>query len=761
MGAKGGIRSPFVIVGESPGVTELSQGIPFVGPSGKLLSNIIPEDINPYITNALQCLPRKKDPKKLAEACKTCNDRLLSEIKAHPRKIILALGNGALWSLTGDYNLKITQERGKVFPSGLAEHGIVACLHPAFLLRGGGSVKKFHDDVKYAIDFSLRGKAAIKKSILPRWEVISTTARAEKAIEDLKQYKDIGADVEATGFDHREDKILSIGLAGAPEKVYIFPGAAEHSELTNIDERAHPNDPVEQGVWTILRKFLEGDQKFIWHNGKFDIKFLREIGIQARVDEDTMLLNYSLDDTRGVHGLEQVGSDTIGMPNWKKELDQYLTKKGDSYCIIPRPILNKYLSYDVSSTLQIFNVLRLKVSKDRHSEKMYVKTLIPASEFLASIEMSGFKFDWNQWQKNKDRLTAEVSGKKKILCDIAGYDINPNSPAQIAKLLYDDLQIPSKHGRSTGKDILAKLPEVPAVTALKKYRVISKALSTYVEGMAKNIGSDNKAHSTYLIHGTSTGRLSSRQPNLQNIPRDADLKSMFIPDEGHILLDIDYSQAELRSLAQLSGDEELREIFCSTGRNLHKEVAVDMYGENYTPYQYIRAKAVNFGIPYGREAFSIAEEFDISKVEAKRLINTWFDRFPKAHDFIKKCRDTPIKQQTMITVFGRKKRPQLVTRERLKDLQNEAANFPHQSTASDLTLHAGIIVEPQVKLLGAKVINIVHDSLIITCPDKEETILQVEELVINIMQQVAIDWGLSKIPFLAESKRMCAWGLKD
>jgi len=467
IGTRGDINSPFMIVGESPGMEELAKGIPFVGASGAILRKEIPDNIDPFITNAIQCFPKNKDEKKLNEACSRCHDRLISEVTAAPRKVILALGNAALRSLTGNYGLKITQERGKLFPSPYASEGIVACVHPAFLLRGGGSVKKFKEDISYAVSLAIGGDHG-KKYIEPTFEVVQSLDQATAMVSDLSQYEFIGADIETSGFSFINDKTLSLGLAADPSKVYIIPGVAEKGFFTSIYPKALDNEEVDPAVWSVVKTFLEGDRKFIWHNGKFDIKFLRQASIRARVDEDTLLLNYALDETRGVHDLEQVSMDLLGAPNWKDELEKYLPKKRASYSYIPRNVLNLYLARDVSSTLQIFTRLRPQVAADAALEKLYVRTLIPASEFLANLEMTGFYFDWKQWQLNKDRLEKETSELAADLCEIAGYSLNPNSPAQIAKLLYEDLNIPQHKGakaNSTAKEVVDKLPKVPAVLA--------------------------------------------------------------------------------------------------------------------------------------------------------------------------------------------------------------------------------------------------------------------------------------------------------
>lgn len=740
-GSRGPEDGQFVIVGESPGASELFKGVPFVGPSGQVLEGLLPKDVDPYVTNALACLPRKKDPEVLAEAVRRCRPRLVEDLKKHKRKVILALGNGALWALTGDFSLKITQNRGKIFET---EFGtVVAAVHPAFLLRGGGSYKKFKEDIELAVSI-------LKGTYVPPYtpsthEVVDTDEKVIWLKDRLIQQEYVASDLETSGFDPLTDYVLSTGFCFEDDKTYIVPG---------------------ERLWQFKDVYENTNIKWIWHNGKFDIRFLRHNHILARVNEDTMLLNYALDETRGIHDLDQVAMDVIKAPTHKKMIDQYVKPKtGEtwediSYANIPRPILYEYQGLDLAKTFQVFKVLREKVANDHNLEKLYSKTLIPGSEFLHHLEAVGFAFDEDKWNENKTALEEEIKVLRQEIVDIAGYDINPNSPVQMCALAYDKLKIPCKQ-RSTAKEIVAKWPKSPLKTALQKYRKATKAYSTYVIGLRENVSIDMRAHSTYLLHGTRTGRLASRKPNLQNIPREKRMKGQFRAAPGYVLIDGDASQAELRSLAIQSGDPELCAIFNDTERSLHKEVATALFGPDYNDDQYVRAKAVNFGIAYGREAFSLAEEFDISVREAQAMIDGWFARFPVAKAYIEKCRMAPVHKQTIINAFGRKCRPGIVSRENMKDVQNQFANFPHQSTASDITLHVGMRIQPKLVTIGARIVNIVHDNLVVECPDEIEKVQQVQQWIEEAFYEIPREWGLTKVPFKSECKICYNWGTEE
>lgn len=782
-GSAGPVDAKLVIVGESPNIQDVTKNIPFGGPSGDLLRQHIPEDLfsNALLLNAIACMPprtkkEKKDPKAVQKAAMCCQKRLHEEIALHPRELVIAFGGAALNSVTGDFNLKITSQRGKVFTSPLASKGVVAAFHPAFLLRGGGSLPQWREDVEYALSLFTGNKYKADTWVEPKEWPLLAEENYEQFLQEAFEAIECGADIETAGFDHIRDAILCLGVCFEPSKVWIITPDWFHR---------------------IKHIFADQNLKWIWHNGKFDVKFLRvQHDIEARVDEDTMLMSYSLDETKGIHDLDQVGMDRLKAPNHKHMLDQYLPNKKTSYAVIPKPVLYKYLAFDTSKTLQIKRSIRPLVAKPSPKgenlpalEKQYTKSLIPGSEYLSRIEMNGMLVDTVQRDANnawyEEQIESAIDEINEIARSIIGKNINPGSWQQVQELLYDGLKLTIKGKRptSTDEDTLLELPRHPAVMALLNHRKLAKGHGTYVKPLYELISAEGRIHPTFLLHGTVTGRLASRNPNVQNIPRDPKLRGQFIAPQGKILLEADLNQAELRSLACLSGDPELIRIYTTPGASLHDLVRGDLYGfiENWTqaereefglqfklePWQFdkliyaeqkMRAKALNFGIIYGREAFSIAEEFGIAPSEGQRMLDAWFTRFSTAKKFIDQMRDAPAKGQTITTAFGYKKRFGVVSRERLKAMQNEASNFPHQNVASIITLQAGIELEPWLRSKGVLIINTVHDSILMECPNDKVLIDEVETRVVKTLERVPIDWGITRVPFKADVKRGTRWG---
>jgi DNA polymerase-1 len=415
------------------------------------------------------------------------------------------------------------------------------------------------------------------------------------------------------------------------------------------------------------------------------------------------------------------------------------------------------------------------VLADKHLIKAYTKVLIPGSNFLARVENNGMLVDLERNQANEVRLTEVLKGIQAKLDSITlaqfNKTVNINSPIQIATLLYEDLNVEKiKGSTSTGKDILAALPKHEVVDLILSYRKGSKALGTYVQNLPSrwklkprkwvigHIQIDGRVHCVYLLHGTVTGRLSSRKPNLQNIPRDPLLRSQFRAAVGNILFEVDLNQAELRCLAELSGDPGLMAIYLDPEHpGLHHEVSVTLFGPDYTDEDKMKSKTVNFGIVYGRTGISIAEAFDLPAAEGDRWVSGWFKRFPIAADFIRSCREAPLNGKLLVTPFGRKRRFGVVTRQNKNGIQNEASNFLHQSIASDITLvaNAKAVDDPRYNSMP---INVVHDSGLHETLDDESNLDQQVRIVKTYMEAEAKLWGLNKVPFIADAKVGTHWG---
>lgn len=773
VGGRGNPQAPLVILGEAPGGQELHKGIPFCGPSGQLLAQSLPIefdlDAQAFICNAIQCCPPKTSSqtrdKALKERCvAACRQGVQDLLWKHPRKCVLVLGNWAAVHLFGDSSFKITRRRGEVDQLIDPIRGdivdVVYAMHPASLLHGRGTLKAFCEDLRLGIECAYGSKSMYGEGIRsmreqyvdPTFEVLETSDQVLALAERIAQEPDceVAADTETGDLSPYVDGIICLGIYGSwdDNQAQVIP-------WRNLEDPEYAK---------AVNTLLEAPTRWIWQNGKFDIRFLQldpYIGSVPVVDDDTLLLSYALDEASKAHDLEEQAKNLLGAPNYKDALKPWLPNKKSSYRLVPERVLFDYLAKDVKNTWHIKQITRAMVAEDVHLDKLYTRTLLPAQAFLTRVELYGICTDPVYVEENFVGLQADLDVMAAELGAIAGRPINPNSWQEVGAYLYDELGLKLKGKRppDTRKETLDKLPPHPAVKLIRKYRGTLKMLSTYVEAI-RVLGVDDIIHTTFKLHATTTGRPSSSEPNILNIPRLARLRRMYCARPGHILLEADYNTAELRGLAVLSGDETLMEIFLDGKRNLHDEVSVEMYGPNFTPDQRIRAKAINFGIPYGRTAHSVADEHDISTAEAQRLIDRWFTTFPGAHKFIMKCRTAPTQGRTLITPFGRKRRPGLVTKERLQGLQNEFANFFMQSIFSnDNTMHAAMAMEEELLALGAHIVNIPYDSIVLEVPDEPKTVKECARILKWHMEEEPKKWINTPIQFVVDMKYGTHWGL--
>jgi DNA polymerase-1 len=319
-----------------------------------------------------------------------------------------------------------------------------------------------------------------------------------------------------------------------------------------------------------------------------------------------------------------------------------------------------------------------------------------------------------------------------------------------------------KKGRSTDKDILKSIENPPLlVTQVLNYRKVQKEHSTYVLGLLKAMDSDKRVRTTFNLHVTATGRLSSKEPNVQNQSGGnavGNVRKAFIAPPGYILAEIDYSGAELRWLAFLSNCPVLSKVFIDN-RNLHNETAIALFGEDYNGSQKLRAKAVNFGIPYGREPKSFVDEYNITMLEAQRMVREWLDTYHGARDYLDWCAGQVLEGKYLETLFGRRRRFGLVSKASLHGLQNEAKNFPIQSSSSDLLLYCAMNMEKTLsEVHSTRIINLVHDSILLEIPAYAGNVRAVAEYASDFMSDAPVDLFGCPIPFKTDFEIGLNWG---
>jgi DNA polymerase-1 len=580
-------------------------------------------------------------------------------------------------------------------------------------------------------------------------------------------YDLLACDIESSGLSWQDDWITELGITYEVNKSLIIPNDLLENEI------------VQEALADL---FNNKDIDFLWQNGKFDSKFLKYIyNYNVRQDQDTILQHYTLDERKGTHSFTRLTQLYINAENYEDEFKELIPASG-SYADAPADARRKYLSKDTSYLLilhKLFNDLM-----DDDDRYLYKNVLIPASNMLIDVEMNGIKIDREQINVLDKRMTAEIKEFRSEIADIVdeagwnpeGYiirtdaktrpeEFNPNAYPQLFDLMFNIFKVEKHNGRSStdekarnywvNKVLAEDSLAYKFVEKLSEFKKVKKMHSTYVKGFKKHIRSDGRVYSIFLLYGTVTGRLSSKDPNIQNIPRDKEIKNLFTVEEGHTLMEIDYSQAELRTIAYLSGDEFMKDIY-RRGSDLHDEVAKEFFGPDFTPEQRTFVKSINFGIPYGISAYSLAEDLDILEKEAQKYIEKWFQEKPQVKKFITKYKAKPAKGEPLETPFGRKRRFGAITSKNKWFVQREAINFPVQSVASDLTLLSAVRLNPKVKGL-AKIVNLVHDSIVMEVP--EENIEKVAQIAKNTMEETPkLYLDNLDIPFIADVEVGKSWG---
>ncbi len=399
---------------------------------------------------------------------------------------------------------------------------------------------------------------------------------------------------------------------------------------------------------------------------------------------------------------------------------------------------------------------------DQGMESLYYQMELPLCPVLYRMEREGVAIDTRQLEQFGSMLSQRIADCEALIYGYAGEMFNINSPKQLGEILFDKLGLPpvkkTKTGYSTNADVLEKLKhQHPIVPAIMDYRVLTKLKSTYADGLIHAVQSDGRVHTTFQNMVTATGRLSSTDPNLQNIPVRTDLgaeiRKMFVPKPGCVLVDADYSQIELRVLAHIAGDQAMQQAFRS-GMDIHTATASQVFNttvESVTPLQRRNAKAVNFGIVYGISEFSLAEDIGVSRWEAKEYIAQYLANYPGIRDYRKQVVADAREKGYTQTLYGRKRYiPELKsTNFHIRQgAERIALNTPIQGTAADLIKLAMLRVDRALRerYPEAKLLLQVHDELIVECP--EEIAEDVAQLVSQEMTQVAqLD-----VPLTADAK---------
>ena len=429
--------------------------------------------------------------------------------------------------------------------------------------------------------------------------------------------------------------------------------------------------------------------------------------------------------------------------------------------------LGKTVSDEPDPSLYTILYDALRASLTPAQEKLYTEMELPLAYVLADMEMTGFCLDREGLENFNAALEKEIATHMQTIYDMAGHPFNLNSPKQLGEVLFEERGLPhykkTKSGYSTDAETLAKLAVYdPMVQSILEYRKAAKLKSTYGDGLLKVLSDDGRVHTTFKQTMTLTGRLSSAEPNLQNIPvrteKGRELRKFFVADDGCVLIDADYSQIELRLLAHISGDEALIHAFC-TGEDIHTATAAQVFGvpiEDVTSDMRKSAKAVNFGIIYGIGEYSLSQDIGVTVREAKEFIARYFAKYPAIRDYMETTKAFANEHHYVETLYGRRREiPELAQSNKVKRAFGErvAMNTPIQGTAADLIKLAMIRVSSALREAGlrAKLILQIHDELIVESPVEEA------EAAKAILEREMVQVATFDVPLVADAQVGKSW----
>lgn len=720
----GPAKAKLVIVGEAPGREEVRTGRPFFpreSPpnAGYLLHEAlrqlgVDQEAIAY-TNVVLCHPEgNRDP--TSDEVVACKERLLYEVKEREPKVIIALGNFAARTIL---TTRLGVAALRTMDHTLFGARVIPTYHPAALFRMGSLFPDFAADLERAIKL-LHGNISLERPKI-LFTIIDTKAQLIQLLNIVES--PISLDLETDALNKQHGNILCNGIAWKSSKDGIVRAAVFAEEVV-YDSECH----------RILNPWLR-QQHQIYHNAPFDAGFLWAKNYDgARIDDDTMLMAYALDERRGSHGLENLAKVYFDAPNWKQiYLDRYLKTKKTSYREVPRAALYPYNAHDAYYTRILYDALWKEM--DEPLRRLYKGLMLPASNALLRMEMRGIRIDQEYAKTLGEEYGRRRSEALQIIQDTIGdKEFNPNSPKQVQAMMRER----GFNLVSTKKEIMEELPD-PMAKKVLECRHLTKMISTYIEGFVEWADDNSRVHPEYKQHDTVTGRLSAQDPPIQTVPRAPTERNLFVAPPGRVLVYADYNMHEYRVVAYLSGDSWLKQVF-KDGRDLHTEMVQEYFKGVRLPEGIdarTAAKMVNFGLLFGRGAWSLSVQLEMSEQEAQALIDRYFERMPKVAAFMKRQENEALTKGMIETVFGRRRRFGLITRENVHEITKQAFNYPVQSTASDVALTSLIEIDKQIDPKIAIPVTILHDGILVEANiDKAD---EVAKQVTEIMMQAPRD----------------------
>ena len=576
-------------------------------------------------------------------------------------------------------------------------------------------------------------------------------AKAQKIlVQNLMAQKSVCFDTETTSLNELEAELVGMSFSYKKGLAYYIPLSEKREEVLETLE--------------IFKPFFEKEDVLkIAHNLKFDYKVLHQYGVEIKGNLfDTMIAHYLLNPD-GRHGMDYLSEMYL---DYKPvSIETLIGKKGKNqgnFRDVEIAEATEYAAEDADITFQLYELFAPQLKKE-NLEDLFYKIEMPLMKVLAKMELAGVSLDENWLKQESKDLENDLKNLEIKIFELSGEEFNMNSPKQLGEILFEKMKLDPKAKKTktgqyaTSEDVLQKLANKHEIIKhILEYRTYQKLKSTYVDALPSQIDkTDNRVHTNFSQTTAATGRLASVNPNLQNIPirtlRGQQIRGAFVSGEGKKIISADYSQIELRLIAEISGEENMIKAF-QNGEDIHASTAAKLFGislEEVSKTQRSQAKTVNFGIIYGQGAFALAEQTGLSRTEAKQLIDSYYETYPKLKiwmaEQVQKARELGYVE----TLFNRKRH--------LKDInsanfvvkahaERNAVNAPIQGSAADIIKIAMINIDKvfEKEKLKTKMLLQVHDELVFEAPTEE---VEVATYLIKTEMESAVE---TQVPLLVE-----------
>ena len=598
------------------------------------------------------------------------------------------------------------------------------------------------------------------------YQIVADEEALHQLVARLANAPALTLDTETTSTDPMQADLVGIALTGAPRQGYYIPVAAPDGD---------PQLPPEMVLEALAPLLSDPGLRKCGHNLKYDLTVLQRAGAHLEgLAFDTMIAEWLVNPTS-----KNLGLKNLAWARLKQQMTPIadLIGKGKQQITmrqVPVERVAPYACADVDMTHRLAAVLEVEL-KEKHLWSLFTEVEMPLMPVLAAMERAGVRLDATVLEQMSEELAARLGELNARIQKMVGYSFNVNSTQQLSDALFKTIGLPTQGLRhtksghySTAAGVLEKLRgKHPVIDLILEQRGLAKLKSTYVDALPKLVNPrTGRLHTSYKQTGTSTGRLSSSNPNLQNIPIRTELgrqvRRAFIAEPGWKLIAADYSQVELRVMAHISGDEGLLSAF-ARGEDIHASTAAAIMGVSLakvTPEMRRVAKAVNFGLSYGQTAYGLSNTTDLTHAEAEDFIKTYFERFPRVREYIDTTKALATRQGYVETLLGRRRYfPELLPGSKATHNVRQAAervaiNAPIQGSAADIINIATVRLHRalQERGLRARIILQVHDELVVEAPDDKM------ETVAPLMRQVMEDAFDLKAPLKADLKVGQNWG---